>query len=341
MVLRNLGRPGVNLQTALGMIAAGAVVGLSSLTIVRAERVSPANSAVYTCSSGTACVEGNSTGNNNTYGVFGNAASGTAVVGITASKGANSGVAGIAAASSGNAHGVYGRSQSGDGVFGTTNEPVYYLPFKYAGVYGTSTTTGSAPAAPGVVGSSSGTGVEAVSTGSSSFDAYGLQALATQPKTRLFLAWNLATDDSCEIDHDANLTCDGTISGSGDLRTRQRSSTGRRILAYTPKASIATIEDFGTARMFNGIANVQIPADFASVMDRGSDYYLFLTPQGDTRGLYVNIKTPAAFQVRENERGRSNVAFDYRIVAHPLGASNDRLPLAPRLHRPRMAMATH
>ena len=60
-------------------------------------------------------------------------------------------------------------------------------------------------------------------------------------------------------------------------------------------------------------------------MDRNW-YYVFLTPLGDTRGLYVSVKTPAAFQVRETLRGRNSLAFDYRIVAHPLGASNDRLP---------------
>jgi hypothetical protein len=58
-------------------------------------------------------------------------------------------------------------------------------------------------------------------------------------------------------------------------------------------------------------------------------YYVFLTPLGDTRGLYVSIKTPTAFQVREVEHGRSSLEFDYRIVAHPLDADNDRLPPVP------------
>jgi hypothetical protein len=47
------------------------------------------------------------------------------------------------------------------------------------------------------------------------------------------------------------------------------------------------------------------------------------------------MKTASAFQVRETEHGRSSLEFDYRVVAHPLDAENDRLPLAPVMRRPR------
>jgi hypothetical protein len=69
-------------------------------------------------------------------------------------------------------------------------------------------------------------------------------------------------------------------------------------------------------------------------MARGTDYFVFLTPQGDSRGLFISMKTPNGFQVRENERGRTTMAFDYRIVARPRDAQEGRLPPAPRLKRP-------
>jgi hypothetical protein len=106
------------------------------------------------------------------------------------------------------------------------------------------------------------------------------------------------------------------------------------VLAYATESATATIEDVGTGRMVGGVANVSIDPAFASVMD-GKWYYVFLTPLGDTRGLYVSEKAAASFQVRESEGGRSRLAFDYRIVAHPLDAKNDRLPLAPRVRMPR------
>jgi hypothetical protein len=56
-------------------------------------------------------------------------------------------------------------------------------------------------------------------------------------------------------------------------------------------------------------------------------------PLGEMRGLYVSRKTALGFQVREIERGRGNVDFDYRIVAHPIDASNDRLPTAAELKK--------
>jgi hypothetical protein len=334
MLPRNGFRRGLNLKFTLGTITAGAVIGLSSLSIVRAEHVSPAQ--VYTCSSGTACVEGNSTGNNATYGVYGEAANADGVHGVTASTKGNSGVTGIATGTSGSAHGVYGRSQNGDGVFGTTAAA---SGTNLAGVYG----TGSI----GVYGISSNVGVVGTATGGGGI---GISAVAKGLGTALsvtgdgagdlFIAENVANGGGlCEIDYEGNLACSGTISGSSVL-TRQRSNAGHRVLAYPSESSTATIEDVGTARLFNGIANVVIPTDFASTIDRGSEYYVFLTPQGDTRGLYVSTKMPGAFQVRENGRGRANVAFDYRIVAHPLGASNDRLPIAPRF-RPRLMQPAH
>ena len=44
------------------------------------------------------------------------------------------------------------------------------------------------------------------------------------------------------------------------------------------------------------------------------DYRVFLTPEGDCRGLFVRRKTAANFEVRELMGGKSDVAFSYRIV---------------------------
>jgi len=57
---------------------------------------------------------------------------------------------------------------------------------------------------------------------------------------------------------------------------------------------------------------------------------------GDTRGLYVSVKAPSGFQVRETEGGHSSLGFDYRIVAHPADAGKGRLPQAPAVKIPRM-----
>ena len=62
-----------------------------------------------------------------------------------------------------------------------------------------------------------------------------------------------------------------------------------------------------------GRATVKLDADFAKVITRG-DYQVFVTPEGDCRGLYVRRKRAASFEVRELAGGKSNAAFSYRIV---------------------------
>ena len=66
---------------------------------------------------------------------------------------------------------------------------------------------------------------------------------------------------------------------------------------------------------------------------------VFITPAGDSRGLYVANRTLAGFWVRENQGGRSTLFFDYRIVAHPLHAPNTRLPAVAPMPRTRTLAA--
>jgi hypothetical protein len=71
-------------------------------------------------------------------------------------------------------------------------------------------------------------------------------------------------------------------------------------------------EDFGAAKLTRGRAIVKLDADFAKVIKR--EYHVFLTPEGDCRGLYVRRKSAANFEVRELMGGKSSIAFSYRIV---------------------------
>ncbi|MGC1379511.1 MAG: hypothetical protein WA814_00650 [Candidatus Baltobacteraceae bacterium] len=106
----------------------------------------------------------------------------------------------------------------------------------------------------------------------------------------------------------------------------QATRDGGRVGTFGTQSTRATIEDTGTTRLMNGEAAVRFDPTFASALDPQRGYQVFLTPDGETRGLYVAAKYEGGFIVRENERGRSTVDFDYRIVAHPEGASDARLP---------------
>ena len=316
-------------RAAVGAIALGAVVAVASLSIVRAEHVTPAKAKTDKCSTGTACVQGYSTGAS-TWGVYGLASTADGVHGVTNATNGNSGTSGISTGTTGSAHGVYGRSSNGQGVYGTSSSD--------NGVEGHSTASGGSGVAGIQRGTSSGSGDGVYSESADITNLNeALEAKADSANTYIFEGYNAATNGLCTIDYNATLACTGGTTVK-NVRTRHTNAAGQHVLAYASESATATIEDVGTARMTAGIANVQIDPDFAAVMDR-KWYYVFITPLGDTRGLYVSSKTASGFQVREDDGGRSRVEFDYRIVAHPIDAKSDRLPIAPAMRRPRVALS--
>jgi hypothetical protein len=110
--------------------------------------------------------------------------------------------------------------------------------------------------------------------------------------------------------------------------TRQVTDDGHAVTTYAHESSVPTIEDYCEAQTTDGSASIALDRTFASAINRKSGYMVFVTPEGDCRGLYVTQRTPVEFQVRELQGGRSSVAFSYRIVAKPLGATGLRLAAA-------------
>jgi hypothetical protein len=346
-------------------------VAISCLGIVRTQRFAAPDAGVkYTCSSGTACVEGTSTGT--PYGVYGNSSGGNGVEGKS-SAAAKAGVSGLQLGTSG--IGVYGESQDTTGkyagIVARGDESATNIFYGYNSATHASclidpssnltcqgSLSGSSSSGSGVLGASSSAnaaGVIGVSTASSadshgvmgqdqgdgngvyaeSFTGIALLAMTDTPDATIFEGVS-SNGSYCIINFAADLFCTGQIMGGHTLETRHRTSAGRHVLAFASESTSATIEDFGTAEIARGVANVQIEAAFASTIDRNRAYYVFLTPLGDTHGLYVSMKTPSGFQVRESQGGRSTVGFDYRIVAHPADAGNARLPSAPTIKVPHL-----
>jgi hypothetical protein len=280
---------------AAGAIALGMAIAISSAGIVRAAHIRPANSKSFSCSSGTACLTGKATG--------------AAAIGV---KGANT-------ATSGHAYGVEGKSSNGDGVYGFTRAKVASNP--QAGVYGAQENTVS----------DSGDGVFAESADTTQvYEA--LYAKADVANDDILWAVNDITGESCTIDGNANLTCGGS-GEARSLRLRHRTSAGSEVLTSGSESVSATLEDSGSARLVDGVANVALDPAFAAAIGPSALYHVFLTPTGDTRGLYVSAKTPATFVVREIQGGRSTISFDYRIVGRPLDTRSDRLAPAPAAPR--------
>lgn len=99
----------------------------------------------------------------------------------------------------------------------------------------------------------------------------------------------------------------------------------RVVALYTVESPENWFEDFGSGELKNGVATIKLDTTFAQTVSPEAGYHVFLTPKGDCDGLYVGQETATGFQVRELHRGKSNVAFDYRIVAKRKGLESIRL----------------
>jgi len=112
-------------------------------------------------------------------------------------------------------------------------------------------------------------------------------------------------------------------------------------MAYGARTTAPSMEDAGEAQLVNGSATVKLDAALADVIDHRKSYLVFVTPEGDCKGLYVSAKTPAYFTIRELQGGRSTLAFQYRILAKPVDDDSRRLALLPsRSVEPRSSFST-
>ena len=125
---------------------------------------------------------------------------------------------------------------------------------------------------------------------------------------------------NCAIDVSGNLTCSGTKSAVVPV-----DGGARKVALYAVESPENWFEDFGSSKLTNGLASIALEVTFAQTVNTGEDYHVFLTPNGDCNGLYVTQKTAGSFEVRELAGGKSDVAFDYRIVAKRKGYETIRL----------------
>jgi hypothetical protein len=124
----------------------------------------------------------------------------------------------------------------------------------------------------------------------------------------------------CTIDVSGNLSCNGSITPTVPV------AGGARQVGLSGISSPENwFEDIGSAQLTNGAAVVNIEPVFGETVNTSVDYHVFLTPNGECRGLYVTQKSPTSFVVREQGGGTSSIAFDYRIVAKRRGFEGIRL----------------
>lgn len=125
---------------------------------------------------------------------------------------------------------------------------------------------------------------------------------------------------TCTGDTDGNINCTGTITPTVPV-----ANGAKQVALYSIASPQNWFEDFGSGQLSGGASTVTLDPAFAETVAANSEYHVFLTPEGECRGLYVSHKTANGFEVHELGGGQSNVSFAYRIVALRRGFENIRL----------------
>jgi hypothetical protein len=334
-----LGTPILVLLGATHPAAAAAAVAAAQTAVTCAVTgVSSCVSATNT-SSGVGVLGASNTGtgvrgkSNTNYGVKGTSNTGLGVSGDSATGPAgvegSSPFAGISGTGTGNTIGIFGTTATGGYGILATGPTGTVAP---AGIgLDAISTTGYAVVASARTGtgidafSESGAGVIASSAATDglrsavfSFGGVGLKGTAPANGFPLRLI-DIGGHVVFAVDGAGNVQAAGALTGAA------RVGSGATATAFTPQTTLPTVEDSGTAQLAGGAAVVRLDPSYAAAIDAKAGYRVFLTPNGDTRGLFVETATPGGFIVRESQGGRSTVSFDYRILATALGQTGRRM----------------
>ena len=241
------------------------------------------------------------------------------VEGVTASS-TGYGVVGDALSTTGSPYGVYGLtpgSPTGVGVFGqslsksaASGDVIKTFPGGFGvGVWGDGGTGAtSSDIAVAVLGT-----VDEGIAGFFENNSAGNYTVGIQAEGSLsypLIAFNKGTGGYCEVDNNGNLNCTGSKHAIVPI-----DSGARRVALAAIESPKDWFEDFGSAQLSGGRAVVTIAPDFIQTVNTRIEYHVFLTPNGECKGLSVVNKTPGSFEVRELGGGRASIPFEYRIVA--------------------------
>ncbi len=96
---------------------------------------------------------------------------------------------------------------------------------------------------------------------------------------------------------------------------------------HAEESTGAWFSDYGTAQLIDGRAIVALEEIYRKTVTINAEHpaQVFIQLNGETNGVYV-VKHDTYFEVIENRSGRSNVSFDWRVVAKRKGFENTRLP---------------
>jgi hypothetical protein len=98
----------------------------------------------------------------------------------------------------------------------------------------------------------------------------------------------------CTMDTAGDARCTGTVASvvPADNGTR-------KVSLYAMQAADNWFEDAGSGQLSDGSATIALDPTFAQTVNTSAGYHVFLTPNGDCKGLYVSQKSATSFEVHE------------------------------------------
>ncbi len=244
---------------------------------------------------------------------------------LTAHQTAGAADAAISGIGTNGSTGTIGSSDTGFGVGGTaTNASVTGAAYNvFSGVWGDTgaSSTAVAPAwAIGVLGTADDSQAGVFLNNSTGWPTVYAENYGTGGTTGLFKTlMAVSNEGTCGVGG-------GSLSCTGQIKSLVPAGNGaRKVETYAMQSPENWIEDFGSGNLESGVAVVHIDPAFAETVTGDANYHVFLTPNGDSKGLYVTGKTADRFEVRESGGGTSSLSFDYRIVAKRRGYEAQRL----------------
>ncbi len=274
---------------------------------------------VYGSSSTSAGVYGSSSSGD---GVAGESYSGIGVSGTTTNNGTagtgRHGVSGLATSPAPGNAGVFGNAYTTSDMYG------FVTAFNIvSGVWADSANVndGTTNATVGLVASVDNNEAAIIVNNSATQETLEVDNYNSSGPTGLFRTLRASTPDgTCGFGGAGDMTC------TGQVKTLAITSGGaRKVETYATQSAENWMEDYGTGTMKMGVAVVKIDPAFAETVSETADYHVFLTPNADSKGLYVINKTLTSFEVRESGGGTSSLTFDYKIVAKRRGYESQRL----------------
>ncbi len=283
-------------------VTGGGVYGETSSTKVKQAGVM----GVDRSSNGTANDGVYGTVTNGGWGVEGTSLNGASGGGVTGHSSTAIGVAG----ESYKGYGVFANSITSDALYATTQMSLNVAEFYSSYEYGSGISVGAVNNA--IYGQVSGQGNPLVLSYAPKPDV--------KPETLFYVDYQ------------------GNVYNAGSYQSIATTQSGATVESYGTKTTRPTVEDTGTAHLSGGSAAVPLDATFAGTIDPTSGYRVFITPDGETRGLFVASKSMRGFTVREVQGGRSSTDFDYRIVAIAAGHAGQHMARIDPASIPQHAM---